>query len=193
MAALILNYLPLLVGVLLLGVIAVVVAICWRSTYEPEDHHLAVIFKNGRFCRFAHPNRKTFLVPFKESVKGQVDLTEQTCMLRLRNLMTQDYRRVSARLFVSYRINLEPVRHNLHLCDMVDRSDAEWRALVERVLENIARNEVFPNRTLRECFHAVGREAIHLELSDRLSQALVNCGVAVNADFGVMLLDLQPG
>jgi hypothetical protein len=193
MAAFIQNYWLLLTGFLLLGGIIFTIVICLRSSVQPEDHHMAIIYKNGRFSRFAKPNQVTYLIPFKESVFGQVDIAEHTCQVRLSDLLTQDYRKVSVRLFVSYRIDLEAVRNHQYLCDMIGRSEAEWRGWVERVLENIARNEVFPARPRRECFHTIGREALHREMSDRLSHELAHCGVKVDPDFGVMLLNLQRG
>jgi len=177
----------------LVGILIFVAIIILRSyfSYLPNENHLGVIYRLGRFNRFVSPDDKTLLVPFLDNVHHEVSLYIRTAEVALENVELKDERKINVRFKVFFKTDLRVVA-NEKLIQVLEFRDEEWIPIIKANLEEIIRNNIFLNFNMAELDASRKSREIKRILSNEISNKVKEFGIVINPDYGVVLVDMLP-
>jgi hypothetical protein len=159
--------------------------------YRPQENHLGVIYRLGRFHRFADPNEWTLLFPIADRVSHEISLYMRTAELELQNVELRDGLTVKVKFKVFFTTDLRQAAPERLLQALKFRRD-EWSEVVKTGTEDLVRNQVF----LTLSYTDLAAQRVSREVKKRLSRELISrvrgFGIQLNEEYGVMPLDVQP-
>ncbi|GEM_PF-2751010 len=165
-----------------------------RILYRPTENHLGVVYKAGRFCGFADPDKWRFLVPLLHCIKKEVSLDMQTAEISLHNVMTRDLIAVNLELKVFYKVDLRQTSADFlpQALRITQLPGDIWSTLVRTNVTDVIRNVVFIANDLDYLLSDIGSKHLKRAISSRLSERVANMGIIVKPRFGVSIMNLQP-
>ena len=160
--------------------------------YRPTENHVGVIYRFGRFHRFADPDRWTPVLPWLESFFKEVKLDMRTAVVSLQDVYTREKVALNVDLKIFYSVDLRAAAADRRLQVLRFPSDAAWDEIVRTGINDVARNQVFVARFFEELVTPEGRSYLKQALSGLLAHRLLGFGILLNPRFGVNIVDIQP-
>lgn len=158
--------------------------------YRPQENHVGVIYRFGRFRRFADPDRWSVLLPWIDSVITRLDM--RTTHIELNNVYTGDRVAVDLELKIFHQVDLRQVSTERLTQALRFPTENAWDEIVRTGITDITRNRVLPSRSFEEITSPEGRSNLKQLLSFSLAERVRGFGILVNARFGVNIINLQP-
>ncbi|HMZ07361.1 MAG TPA: SPFH domain-containing protein [Anaerolineales bacterium] len=175
----------------LLALVILTAKFVWRHCYRPQENHLGVIYRFGRFHRFVDPEEWTVLIPFWERVHREVSLYMRTVEATFKKVELRDGLAIDMRLKVFFRTDLRlTTRENL--LQVLKFEGPEWPEMIKTSLEDIVRNQVFLESTYEEIVSQRKSREIKKRISREISMRMRGFGIVINEEFGAMPVDIQP-
>lgn len=160
--------------------------------YRPPENHVGVIYRFGRFRRFADPNRWSVLIPRIDSVEKETKLDMRTTHLQLTNVYTRDNIAVDIELKIFHMVDLRQVSPERLIQALRFPTENAWDEIVRTGITDITRNQIVVSRSFAELTSPEGRGHLKQLLSGSLAERVRGFGILVNARFGVNIINLQP-
>jgi regulator of protease activity HflC (stomatin/prohibitin superfamily) len=164
----------------------------WNILYRPMENHVGVIYRCGRFNRFADPDHWTGLFPLIDTVEQEVPLDIRITRIQLQDVYTSDPVAVDLDLKIFYVVDLRRVAPELRMDALRLPGDRSWDQIVHTSINDIARNTVCLTKTFDELNSPKGREYLKIALSAALHERVKAFGILVKPRGGVGIVDLQP-
>jgi regulator of protease activity HflC (stomatin/prohibitin superfamily) len=182
----------LLCMILLLPVLGVVsIRLVRKYCFRPQENHLGVIYRFGRFHRFVEPNEWTVLIPCIEKLHREVSLYMRTAEISLNRVELKDGLTVDLRFKVFFKTDLRLARQE-NFIQVLKFEGPEWSEMIKTGLEDISRNQVFLDINYEKMNVFRKSREIKCLISKQLSDRLKGFGFLVNEENGVMLVEARP-
>ncbi len=159
--------------------------------YRPQENHLGVIYRFGRFHRFVDPNTWALLLPGFDRVHHEVSLYMRTVEFELPNVELFDGLTVNVRLKVFFTTDPRKASEDRLLQALKFQRD-EWSEIVKTSTEDLVRNQVFLTLTYTELAAQRKNRDVKRLLSHELVERVRAFGILLNEEYGVMPVDVQP-
>jgi regulator of protease activity HflC (stomatin/prohibitin superfamily) len=166
--------------------------ISWKILYRPMENHVGVIYRCGRFNRFAGPDHLTGLIPLLDSVQQEVCLDIRITQIQLKDVYTRDHIAVDLDLKIFYIVDLRKVSPELRLDALRLPSERTWDQIIHNSINDIARNTTLLAKSFDELNSPEGRDYLKIALSAALHERVKAFGILVKPRTGVGIVDLQP-
>jgi hypothetical protein len=163
-----------------------------KILYRPTENHVGVIYRSGRFGRFADPDRWSVLIPGIDSVMKEVKLDMRTTHIQLNNVYTRDRVAIDLELKIFHQVDLRQVSQERLIQALRFPTENAWDEIVRTGITDITRNQVLASRSFAEITTPEGRSNLKQLLSFSLAERVRGFGILVNSRFGVNIINLQP-
>jgi regulator of protease activity HflC (stomatin/prohibitin superfamily) len=158
--------------------------------YRPAENCIGVIYRLGRFCRLATPDRLTLIGPFEEVIK-EVSMDMKTALISLRDVLTRDQILTDLELKVFFTVDLRKTAPDRLLQAVRFESDNAFEQIIKTNTNDIVRNVVFASRDFAELNSVRGRAWLKETLSREIGQRVKGFGIIVG-EFGANIAGFQP-
>jgi regulator of protease activity HflC (stomatin/prohibitin superfamily) len=162
-----------------------------KYCYRPQENHLGVVYRFGRFHRFVEPDEWAFLFPYIEELHREVSLYMRTAEVNLSKVELQDGLTVDVRFKVFFKTDPRLARQE-SLIQALKFEGPEWPEMIKTGMEDITRNQIFLDidHTKMNMFRKSReiKRIISKEISDRMR----GFGVLINEEYGAMLVEARP-
>jgi regulator of protease activity HflC (stomatin/prohibitin superfamily) len=160
--------------------------------YRPTENHVGVIYRFGRFKRFAGPEHWTALIPWIDSVVKETKLDMRTTRIELDNVYTRDHIAVDIELKIFYLVDLRQVSTDRRIQALRFPTENAWEEIVRTGITDVTRNMIVVSRSFAELTTPDGRSNLKQALSFQLAERVRGFGILINPRFGVNIANLQP-
>lgn len=160
--------------------------------HRPTENHVGVVYRFGRFHRFADPDRWTVVCPLLESFDQEVKLDMRTAVISLQDVYTREKIALNVDLKIFYQVDLRIADAERRIQVLRFPTQAAWEEIVRTGINDVVRNQVFVSRSFEELITPEGRSYLKQALSGSLAQRVRSFGILLNPRFGVNIVDIQP-
>ena len=162
-----------------------------KFRYRPQENHVGVLYRLGRFQRFVLPNEWVFLNPILHSISHEISLFMQTAHIELTDVELADGLVVNTRFKVFFKVDPRQAAPE-NLLQLLRFHGSEWAGLIQTGIEDIVRNQVFLNMTYDELANSRKSRDIKRMLSQEIAARVKSFGILVHEERGVMLVEVHP-
>ncbi len=159
--------------------------------YRPQENHLGVVYRFGRFSHFVKPDEWALLIPFLDKVHREVSLYMRTADMLLNRVELRDGLAVDLKIKVFFKIDLR-LTNKEQFTQALKFEGPEWPEMVKTSTEDVVRNQIFLDNNYAELIGKRKNREIKQRMSAEISARMEGFGVIINENYGVMLVDVQP-
>jgi len=163
-----------------------------RLLYRPTENHVGVIYRLGRFIRFADPDKWSPMIPWIEWVEKESRLDMRVANIQLSDVYTCNNIALDVELKIFYFVDLRLTHPDRRIQVLRFASESAWGEIIRTGITDIARNVIVLTKSFEELATQEGRSNLKEVLSSALAERVRGFGILVNPRFGVNIINLQP-
>ena len=160
--------------------------------YRPTENHVAVIYRWGRFKRYASPDSWNILIPWIERVLKEVRMDMRTAHILLKDVLSKDRVPFDLELKVFFFVDLRETAVERRTQTFRFPTKTAWEQIVNTGITDIVRNVVGISLSFDELMSKRGRKNLKTILSSSVSERTKSFGICINPQFGVNIVDVRP-